>query len=567
MPIDSGFFLPSRTSPFVRPETADRHQEGAVSRRIWLWAAAFLTTILTLPFFLTEIPPVVDYPNHLARGYLLAFGKSIPVLAGMFQPHWAIIPNLACDFILPPMLHLLPIYSAGKIVLAVSLLFPLMGGVAYNFCLFRRWSFWPLGAALVAFNLSFLLGFLNFQIGMGMAFLTAAIWVGWRDRRPAAALVGVSVGGIAVFFCHLIALGLLMVLVGAYELDRLLGIAPPKRWGQTVRRVAASILVFTPSFILYLCSPTSGAEGRLIWLPASLKSLFTLAPFMNYSITFDALTGSVMVAFVGLAIWRRWLILPRATAIAILVFCVLYLISPFSIQGGAFFDIRFSVIIGYLIFVGLSEARPPKSRTAISIAVCFLMLLCLRIGLLGVAWRQQGGEVAQMREAISPIPPGSRVLVVTVFPPDPDGYWDKTPLVRRVSGIYVANAHLPALILIERHAFWQLLFSARSQQPITILPPYAQSSVAEMNWGPPSYELLEGDWKLPAIQTKFPYLKDWRSKFDFVLVLNAGGVPGRENFLSPELSLLAATDVAALYRINPTASSTSGPRTKTDKPS
>jgi hypothetical protein len=164
-----------------------------------------------------------------------------------------------------------------------------------------------------------------------------------------------------------------------------------------------------------------------------------------------------------------------------------------------------------------------------------------------------------MREAIQPIPPGSRVLVTTLPPSDADGYWSRAPFVRRIAGIYVANAHLPALILTERHAFWQLLFSARSQQPIEILPPYSQSAVAEMNWGPPDYELLKADWKQPDVQAKFPYLRDWRSKFDFVLVLNAGGVPDRESFLSPQLSLLADTDVAALYRINPTEGAGVGP--------
>jgi hypothetical protein len=232
------------------------------------------------------------------------------------------------------------------------------------------------------------------------------------------------------------------------------------------------------------------------------------------------------------------------------VFGVAFLVSPFAIKGGAFFDTRFSIIFGYLIFFGIREVRLPERHVAMPVAIGFLLLFGLRIGLLSVVWRQQAGEVTQMREAIAPITPGSRVLVATVFPPDPADYWSRTPLVRRIGGVYVGNPHLPALILIERHAFWQLLFAARSQQPITILPPYAQSSVAEMNWGPPPYELLRTGWQLPEDRLKFPYLKDWWTKYDFVLILNAGGVSNRRDFLFPRLKLLADTDVAVLYRVN-----------------
>jgi hypothetical protein len=249
--------------------------------RFRLLAAVVLMTALIFPLFLTEIPPVVDYPNHLARAYLLAFGKADPVLAKMFDPRWGIIPNLASDILLPPILHLVPLYSAGKIVLAISLLLPLLGGWTYSYCLFGRWSFWSLGAVFVAFNLTFLLGFLNFQIGMGMAFFMAAAWVRWRERRPAVALAAMAAGAIAVFFCHLIGLALLMVLVGVHELDWLLGTTAGERRAQILRRLAALVLVFTPSLILYLCSPASEAEGRLVWLSVRLKSLLLLAPLLN----------------------------------------------------------------------------------------------------------------------------------------------------------------------------------------------------------------------------------------------------------------------------------------------
>jgi hypothetical protein len=520
----------------------------SVPRRIWLLVAVVLILILIFPFFLTEIPPVTDYPNHLARAYLLAFGKSDPILAQMFEPLWSIIPNLACDLILPPLLHLLPVYDAGKVVLAISLLLPILGGWGYAYCLFGKRTLWPLGGVFVAYNLTFLLGFLNFQIGLGLAFTAAAGWIRWRDSRPALALAVLALGSLAVFFSHLVALVLIGVLTGAYELDRLLESAPREQFRGALRRLSAIALAFMPSLILYLLSPTASATSVPLWIP-SLKALFVAAPFLNYSFSFDLATGLLMLLFIAWAIFRQWLFVPRATVIAFTVFAIAFLLSPYAIKGGAFLDTRFSIIIGYLLFFGVREARLPPLRALTATGICFLALFAVRMVFPAIAWSQQTEEVAQMRRAIAPIPPGSRVMVAALFPPEPSNYWQKTPIARQIGGIFPANMHLPALILIEQHAFWQLLFSARSQQPIAILPPYDGSGVKEMNWGPPSYDLLEHGWTLPRDSVKFPYLKDWQSKYDFVLVLNAGGIPERESFLSSKLSLISDTDVAALYRV------------------
>ena len=99
---------------------------------------------LLAPLFLIDVPPVLDYPNHLARMYVLAFGAHDPILSRMYAQHWAIIPNLAIDLVLPEMLKFLPIYLAGRLVLAATLLMPLLGVIAYHRAAFRVRSYWPL---------------------------------------------------------------------------------------------------------------------------------------------------------------------------------------------------------------------------------------------------------------------------------------------------------------------------------------------------------------------------------------------------------------------------------------
>ena len=73
---------------------------------------------------------------------------------------------------------------------------------------------------------------------------------------------------------------------------------------------------------------------------------------------------------------------------------------------------------------------------------------------------------------IATVQPGARVLVVSVSPEEAPGYWQNAPLSRQLSLGIRLDHHLPALLLIERRAYWPFLFDNPSQQPVRTLPPY-----------------------------------------------------------------------------------------------
>ncbi|MEA2790465.1 MAG: hypothetical protein QOG73_2871, partial [Acetobacteraceae bacterium] len=71
-----------------------RPHPGAVDR-VW-WAVLIgLCAVLAAPLFVIDVPPLLDYPNHLARAFVLASLPDDTVLARFYAPHWSIIPNLA----------------------------------------------------------------------------------------------------------------------------------------------------------------------------------------------------------------------------------------------------------------------------------------------------------------------------------------------------------------------------------------------------------------------------------------------------------------------------------------
>ena len=163
------------------------------------WALALLCLILLAPLALVDMPPLLDYPNHLARAVVLAAGTSDPILSRMYAAHWAVIPNLGTDLVLPPLLHLLPVHLAGRIVVGISILLPVAGTIAYSRAVFGAYSPWPLASGLVAYNATLLLGFLNFVAAIGIALLLAAGWIAWRERHPGRTVALATVGAVALF--------------------------------------------------------------------------------------------------------------------------------------------------------------------------------------------------------------------------------------------------------------------------------------------------------------------------------------------------------------------------------
>ena len=83
-------------------KSAKRAYYALIQHRAWWAALPLLSVVLLTPLLITDVPPLLDYPNHLARFALLAAARGDPVLGPIFTPHWAIIPNLAADVIVPP---------------------------------------------------------------------------------------------------------------------------------------------------------------------------------------------------------------------------------------------------------------------------------------------------------------------------------------------------------------------------------------------------------------------------------------------------------------------------------
>jgi hypothetical protein len=127
---------------------------------MWLRRIALLAvcTTLIVPLFVTTVPPLLDYPNHLARIAVLAAGGHDADLAQLYTIDWHIAPNLGMDIVVPLLAQIMPLTLTGKIFLALALILPLLGTVALHDAIFEKRSLWPLASAIVVYNAAFLAG-------------------------------------------------------------------------------------------------------------------------------------------------------------------------------------------------------------------------------------------------------------------------------------------------------------------------------------------------------------------------------------------------------------------------
>ncbi len=126
--------------------------------------------------FAIELPPVQDYPNHLARYWLIAGGQNVAPTSGMFAIDWRYAStNIGADLLVAILVTALPYWLAGKLLLVACFAGPPAAAAWLNRILFGRWSWWSLSFLLLAWTTTSVFGFVNYQLALAAALLFACL--------------------------------------------------------------------------------------------------------------------------------------------------------------------------------------------------------------------------------------------------------------------------------------------------------------------------------------------------------------------------------------------------------
>jgi hypothetical protein len=492
--------------------------------RLWWTAFATLCIVLVAPLFVTDMPPLVDYPNHLARLFVLAALPDDPVLARFFAPHWSIIPNLALDLIGPPLMHILPVHVVGRALVAVAVLLPVLGTVAYNTALGGRW--WSLGVGLVAYNACLLYGFLNFQIAIGLGFLLAACWLRWREPRPARAVIIAAAGAPILFACHLMGLVLFAALIGGAELYQVFDARHRVR--EAIGRGAALALIFATPAVLYAVSDLRDLGGDAVFLSPAEKLEQLVNIFTGYIRPLDMLTAAAAIGMPVLCVVMRWGKVPGRAAVPMLLLLVAFLAAPYAWKSTYLLDTRLAIMLAFMLFAGFVPGQWPN-RWRLAMTAGLVLVFSVRMAVLTVAWSAHQADIDDLRQVLVPVKPGQAVYVASVSVEEAPEYWAANPAWRRLSDGFRTDVHMGAMVLLDRRAWWPYEFDVPSQQPIETLQPYKA--------------LTDRLGNLPAASTAAAADV---CGYDHVLITNADALP---DLPADRFRLESRSGYAALYAI------------------
>jgi hypothetical protein len=453
-------------------------------------------TLVSVPLFSTVLPPVFDYPNHLARMYLLTEGGN-----AFYAMRWEPLPNLAQDLIVPPLARLVPLDLASKLFL-VMVFGLIAGGVIWlNRIATGAWRFWPLFAFLLLYNRIFLWGFLNYLFGIGIALSGTGLWLALEPRRSWVRVLASSLVGLLCYFSHIAALGFYALVILAVEARPAISELHSRRWAVLGRRIATLGIQFVPPAVLYLywhSMPVGGVSYADFW--RKLDVVFSV--FDDYDRVFDVACLALFLCLFGWLAWTRRLGLVPRLGWAICIVFSSYLLMPSQMYGGSGVDHRLP-IAWLLLLIASSAPRFPTRRFATAIGIVAGSMLVIRLAVIEHVWQQANEVYSADLIGMDALPRGSKLAVA--IPPD------------AIHLVSVPEVHLPALAISRREAFVPTLFAYPGQQPIALRPPYAALADAaspQLFWA----GLTGSD--AAEITQLFPVLQ----QYDYIALIGGGPV-------------------------------------------
>ena len=198
------------------PEPAQGSVRSAARATLHAVLYIALGAITLSPLLWVRVPPLGDYPSHLARMWILVHGAEIPELARNYTVHWRLLPDLAMDLIVPALSTMMTVEQAGRLFVAL-MMGTLIGGTAtLHRAIYGRVGIWPIWSVLFDYNAELFWGFPTL-FATGVYLFAFSGWIATRHWRAGPRIVTFSAVATLLCLLHLFAFGLYALSVVSYE--------------------------------------------------------------------------------------------------------------------------------------------------------------------------------------------------------------------------------------------------------------------------------------------------------------------------------------------------------------
>jgi hypothetical protein len=525
-----GLVNPVERIPAQSPADGGPHDNHRHRYTIALYLVVLI--LLAVPIMSVVVPPLVDYPNHLARMHILAAYTSSPELQKNYIVAWTLSPYLAMDLIVPKLAYFMSIYTAGRIFLYLCLLLFVLGTFAVHTVLHHRFSPWPAAGALFTYSYVTGLGFVNYLFGVGIWLLAFAGWIVLSRGSVRRRIAGGTLLSVAVFFCHFFAFFGYMLCVGAYELGFWLQ-SCGRRPGALINRGIVAFCPFIVPLIIFATVIQAERGGPTWYGSPSDKSVALFSPLLFQTVPYNL---CILVALLYFP-WRYGLLgevhLASVMRVPLLAVGVAAMVMPNMLMGVWGVDFRLPVVFVFLLIGSCSWTGVP-AWAAVCVSGFMVALLAIDIAMIVWAWRPVGQQFDEFRLALAAIPRGARV---TAF--------------RETSGTNPRLLHQPAsiydnlstLAIIERDAYVPSLFK-NAMMPVAAAPAWRNTHTADDS--PIGlHQLIDGMLGIPDRTGMIGYLADRPRKYHYEVEFGFGARPT----LPPQMERVATGTFFNLYRI------------------
>ncbi len=410
---------------------------------IRLWPAIAIAILVAMPVLLPPVLPLADLGGHLGRYAIQLDGGRDPQLAQWYTFRWLLIPNLGVDLLvqlLGPMIGLEP---AVKLIVFVTAFLQAFGLLILSRVVHGRITPFAIFALPFVYAHSFLYGFLNYTLSLGLLWCSLALWIAMSEgsalkrRWPVFALIAT-----VVWTCHLVGWALLCIAAGSQELVR-----QHERKGRLLPAAFASIAplscLLVPWAIKLLVLSASTGMGKtsgFFRMSAKLDKLFQV--FRDQWYLFDVVSLEIVGVLILGSWFTRWTRLNRGLTLAALITAVCVIVVPNRLLGSFFADQRLiePTLLFALLAIGLSGRGPARLPLALFGAAA--IFAGARLAGSSLSLWQLGNRSARDLTVLEALPRHAQMISFRARPCPPPMQWT----IDRWT-------HLSGYAIARRHAF------------------------------------------------------------------------------------------------------------------
>ena len=418
------------------------------------WFLTLLVVAAAVPLAWPTTPALTDLMGHMGRYRIELADPASLLRTRYFGFEWAFVANLGVDLLIVPMAKLFGLELGVKLIVMAIPPLTACGMLWIAREAHGRVPPTALFALPLAYNFSFVWGFLNFLLSMALALNAYALWLRlgrqgrWRLRHAVFVPIGM-----ALTLCHVFGWAVLGLLAFGAELVR------ARDEGRTVAmsvwQAGLACLSLAPPLLLLLLWRSGDANGEnadfFFW---RAKYIYLISILRNHWQALDLANVYLLWGLVAFGLGGVWVRMNRTLGIAAVMLILAFLALPRILFGSAYADMRLAPYMVIVAVVALALISPAR-RQASLVAAAALAIYGVRLAILTVDFAAKDRAYAAQLHALDHVAPGSRVFVQVSL--QCIGYWETTRM-----------DHLGAMAIVRRGAFVNGQWTAAGAQLLTI---------------------------------------------------------------------------------------------------